>query len=129
MAVFSPVFGVEKHSEAAVRAALKLREALKALNNSGKFPEVSHGVGIHTGILIAGNIGAEERKEYTVIGDTVNIASRIESQTKVFNTDILLSKNLVNQIDLKEFSSNKFIPYEPVIMKAKSYSMTLYRVE
>jgi class 3 adenylate cyclase len=129
MAVFSPVFGVEKHSSAAVRAALKLRASLKELNSTGKFPEVRHGVGIHTGILIAGNIGAEERKEYTVIGDTVNIASRIESQTKVFNTDILLSENLVNQIDLKEFPKNKFLPYEPVLMKGKSYSMTLFQIE
>jgi adenylate cyclase len=129
MAVFSPVFGVENHAEAAVRASLKLRDSLKDFNALKKFQPIRHGVGIHTGILIAGNIGSEERKEYTVIGDTVNIASRIESQTKVFDTDILLSDNLLNKLNKGDFPQHNFIPFEPVKMKGKSYSMLLYKIE
>lgn len=128
MAVFSPVFGVENHAEAALKAALKLRGALKEFNEIEEFPPIEHGVGIHTGNLIAGNIGAEERKEYTVIGDTVNIASRIESQTKVFNTDILLSDNLLKKLDKVDFPEYKFVPFDPVQMKGKSYSIVLYQI-
>lgn len=129
MAVFSPVFGVENHAEAAVKAALKLRFALKEFNNMKKYSEIKHGVGLHTGMLIAGNIGAEERKEYTVVGDTVNIASRIESQTKVFDTDILLSDNLLSRLNPRQFAGSRFIPFKPVKMKGKSTEITLYKVE
>jgi len=129
MAIFSPVFGVEDHQAAALRAALGMREALKAFNAQGKFPEVFFGVGVHSGGLVAGNVGTVERLEYTVLGDTVNVASRIESQTKTAETQILLSEATVQGLDKSRFPGVNFTARPPVLMKGKSKPMVLYSVE
>ena len=129
MAIFSPVFGVEDHQAAGLRAALGMREALQAFNAQKRHPEVLFGVGLHSGGLVAGNVGTEARLEYTVLGDTVNVASRIESQTKDAATQILVSEALVNGVDENRFPGFAFIECAPVLMKGKSRPMTLYKVE
>lgn len=87
----------------AIRCALEMRQymlefnaKLKSQNKTG----LSIGIGLHTGDLVAGNIGSDERLEYTVIGDTVNLASRIESANKLLNADILISAS--TYYELKE---------------------------
>lgn len=129
MAIFSPVFGVEDHRAAAVRAALGMRAALKEFNALGRYPEVAFGVGVHSGGLVAGNVGTEARLEYTVLGDTVNVASRIESQTKTAATEILLSEAVVTGLDRALFPGAEFMECEPVLMKGKSKPMVLYKVK
>ncbi|HCC48924.1 MAG TPA: hypothetical protein DEQ38_12530 [Elusimicrobia bacterium] len=129
MAIFSPVFGVKDHQEAAVRAALGMKAALKEFNAQKRHPEVFFGVGVHSGGLVAGNVGTEARLEYTVLGDTVNVASRIESQTKTAATEILLSEAVIRGIDQSRFPGTKFVEGEPVLMKGKSKPMILYKVE
>ena len=129
MAIFSPVFGVEDHQAAALRAALGMREALKVFNAQGRYPEVFFGVGVHSGGLVAGNVGTEARLEYTVLGDTVNVASRIESQTKTAATQVLLSEATVQGLDKSLFPGVDFIAGQPVLMKGKSKPMVLYTVE
>lgn len=82
-------------AERAVRACLAMRESLVALNRKrrerGQAP-IEIGMGLNSGEVIAGNIGSQSRMEYTVIGDTVNTASRVESLTKEFKTDFLISE-------------------------------------
>jgi adenylate cyclase len=99
------LFGVPKknqeHPLCALKAALGMRKALLEFNSKqleAGLPQVNLGIGIHTGPLVAGNIGAQERMEYTVIGDTVNVASRIESMTKEYACELLVSEELWNQI-------------------------------
>jgi adenylate cyclase len=128
MAVFSPVFGVEDHAEAAIRAAMGMRAALEAFNAEQRWETIRQGVGIHTGVLVAGTVGAEDRREYTVIGDTVNVASRIESQTKVAETDILISGATVDLLDPAVRTELGLRETEPVIMRGKSSATRLFLV-
>ncbi|HBG66657.1 MAG TPA: hypothetical protein DDW78_09330 [Treponema sp.] len=101
MAIFGAPIAGENHARDAFRAVQDMRESLVLLNEkfaqSGR-PAVSFGIGVHTGMVLAGNIGAQERMEYTVIGDTVNTASRMESLCKTYKTDLLLSEETVRQI-------------------------------
>ena len=95
MAVFgAPVPGPED-ARNAVRAAVEMRQALERLNDrlaERGAQKLQTGIGIHTGEVVAGNIGSEQRMEYTVIGDTVNLASRLESATKELGVDVLISQ-------------------------------------
>lgn len=83
-----------EHALNACRAAVAMRERLVSLNaelRQNGLPEVTFRIGINTGEVIAGNMGAEDLFDYTVIGDSVNIASRLEGANKQFGTDILIS--------------------------------------
>jgi len=76
-----------------VTTALEMTRRVEQLNATRRpnWPELRIGIGLHTGTLTAGNVGAPDRLEYSVIGETVNRASRLESLTKVFQTEIVLS--------------------------------------
>jgi len=99
------VFGVpvpfEGHADAAVQAALEMRRALKELNAEraaqGKSP-FAHGIGIHSGSVLAGNSGSEEQSAYSLIGNTVNVASRIQGLTRELGCDILVSQETVDRL-------------------------------
>ena len=94
------VFGVPKprpdDALRAIRAAARMRAALARHNEARKaqgLPPLAHGVGVHHGSMVAGNIGTADRMQYTVIGDVVNLASRLESATKESHVDILISRD------------------------------------
>jgi len=100
-AVFGVPLWYEDHAEKAVMAAIRMKKRLKILNSERAekgLPPFRHGIGIHTGEVIAGNTGSEDRPSYALIGSTVNLASRIQSLTKEFNCDILVSEDTVKQI-------------------------------
>jgi adenylate cyclase len=95
MVVFGAPVPKEDDAIRAVQAAVKMREALARLNQRLEARGVSPirtGVGIHSGDVVAGNIGSERRMEYTVIGDAVNLASRLESATKDLGADLVISE-------------------------------------
>jgi adenylate cyclase len=95
MATWGAPVSRENDTENAVNAAIMMRQALREFNQNrggpGK-PHIRIGCGINAGPALAGQIGSHDRMEYTVIGDSVNLASRIESLNKPFGTDILISE-------------------------------------
>ena len=88
--------GPSEDARLAVEASLAMLEAVTKLNelNAGnpEIPQLRIGIGMHTGSLMAGSIGSASRQEYSVIGSTVNLASRLESLNKPFKTEILMSQ-------------------------------------
>lgn len=109
MALFGAPFALQNDAEAAVRAAVDMQKSLAELNvSSGKAP-LSIGIGIHTGEAVVGFLGTERRMDYTAIGDTVNVASRLTSQAGP--SQIVISSathaRLTQQIPCSQLSAMK----------------------
>ncbi len=101
MAIFGAPMPVKNHELDAYLAAKEMREELKELNKKfvqENLPEIHFGIGLHSGTVLAGTIGAASRMEYTVIGDVVNTASRIEGLCKQYRKDLLISEACYNAI-------------------------------
>lgn len=120
MVVFGAPEKLKNHENQAVKCSLKMKEKLKELNQKWDEDETSRywknhdidsitmRIGIHTGSVIAGNLGSQEMLQYSTIGDTVNVSARLEQANKDFNTEIsfsheiytALTKDLYNQSSL-----------------------------
>ncbi|EMI64983.1 adenylate/guanylate cyclase domain-containing protein [Leptospira sp. Fiocruz LV4135] len=101
MATWGATKTSDKDAENAVNGSLMMREALLKFNQGRggeKKPIIQIGCGLNYGPVIAGQIGSEQRLEYTVIGDAVNLASRVEALNKPFGTDILITQNLLDHV-------------------------------
>ena len=106
MVVYGAPEEMDNHENQAIKCAMKMREKLVEMNSKWDESELSrywsnHGIekitartGIHTGSIIAGNIGSERMLQYSAIGDVVNVASRLEQANKEFGTDIAFSKEI-----------------------------------
>ncbi|MCB1326807.1 MAG: adenylate/guanylate cyclase domain-containing protein [Leptospiraceae bacterium] len=128
MAVFGVPFGADDDAERAVLAAIDMQHALRRLNQAGAFgPEpLTMGIGIHTGLLVAGNVGSPERMQYTVIGDAVNLASRIESLNKLYGTHLLISDATYKAV--RENTDLRLREVDAVRVKGRHTPVTLYEV-
>jgi adenylate cyclase len=93
LALFGAPFEAADAAEQAVAAAREMLAANEHFNRTTSWP-LRIGIGIHIGEVVAGNIGSPRRKEYTVIGDTVNFASRLEALNKEFNSQLLISADV-----------------------------------
>lgn len=114
-----------QHALRAVTTALKMTRAIQNFNKTkvaNGYPHLTIGIGIHTGKAIIGNIGGKKRIDYTIIGDNVNLASRIEGLTKQYHVPVLISQSTY------EFIKEEMVcrPIDVVIVKGKTQSVTLY---
>jgi class 3 adenylate cyclase len=129
MAIYTPMLGSDDYAADALRAAAGMRAALTEFNASGQAPvKVEFGIGIHSGKLVAGNIGTSARLEYTFIGDTVNIASRLESKTKELNTDVIVSAAAMEKAKGSLGVEIKLAPLGKVALKGKSEAFEIYKM-
>ena len=120
MVVFGAPEKLEDHEIVSVRCAMEMREKLDEMNQKWDETEFSrywknHGIekitartGIHTGSVIAGNIGSNRMLQYSTIGDTVNVASRLEQRNKEFSTDILFSHEIYTSLTKDLYNQAKY---------------------
>jgi adenylate cyclase len=127
MAIFGAPLPLKEPALAAVRAALDMQEMIVLLNAErvpqGK-PPIRIGVGIATGAMIAGYTGTNQRATYTCVGDTVNVAARLEAHTKVIDRGIAVDGATHEAV-------NERIPmerFEPVVLKGKSGPTEVYGI-
>jgi len=97
LALFGAPFEAPEAAHHAVAAAREMLVAMNSINEASSWP-LRIGIGIHFGEVVAGNIGSPRRKEYTVIGDTVNFAARLEALNKEFNSQLLISAAVRNAL-------------------------------
>lgn len=125
----TPLNPVEDHAACAIRTALQMQKALKCFNaeqeKSGA-PNLQIGIGIASGPAVAGNVGGEGRIEYTVIGDTVNLASRLQDLTKELGRDILVNALAVEQAT--RYLSLAAEPLQPVDVRGKAECVKIYAI-
>lgn len=138
MVVFGAPKKLEDHEILSVRCAIEMREKLNELNKFWDNSEFSrywknHGIneitartGIHTGSVTAGNIGSNRMLQYSTIGDTVNVASRLEQKNKDFSTDILFSHEIYSSLTKDLYDQSKYqgeINLKGRDTKTKTYSI------
>ncbi len=128
MAIFGAPVSALNNAENAVRAAIEMVDAIADFNRAEAAAmtgeEIQFGVGINLGDVVAGNIGSEEKMEYTVIGDTVNTAARIHELTRDESGSILLSQSVLDQAG----KVARVEALEPVQLRGRSEVSQLYRV-
>lgn len=127
MALFGAPINYPDHPQKACLAALRCIEKLAEVNIDFKkrnWPEIKIGIGLNTGIMVAGNIGSDQIQSYTVIGDEVNLAQRLESLTKSYQAKILISENTYLRV------KDEFITREVdnVRVKGKNRAVKIYEL-
>lgn len=127
MAVFGTPFPHEDDPDRATRAAIKMMEELHRYNGERESyhkKPIDIGIGLNTGNVVSGNIGSPKRMDYTVIGDGVNLASRLEGATKQYGAHILISEFTFDQ--LKSTYRSRLV--DNVIVKGKTKPVGVYEI-
>ena len=126
MAVFGTPVPTPQHAEAAVMAALDIQEEIARLDREKKMEDVAIqvGIGVNSGAMVAGNLGSQRKMEYTVIGDNVNVASRLTSRAKA--GEILISRQTYESI--KNKNSLKIEKRRIASVKGRKMKIAIFNV-
>lgn len=126
-AAFGAPIPCDKHAEQALMAAIDMRKALEEFNREREAmgtPPFRQGIGIHTGMVLAGNTGSVDHLSYALIGETVNVAARVQDLTKRFSCDILITEETASILT----GTYRLEKELPVMVKGYSRPVTVYRV-
>jgi adenylate cyclase len=123
MATFGAPVENDNHTQNSVNAALEIVNELNKKNENGEIPETNIGIGIHTGEAYTGNVGTDERQQYSITGNIVIMAARLEQLNKEFNTSIIVSKDVFDSVTIEDVRY-KFL--EDVSIKGFADPIQLY---
>ena len=127
MAFWNAPLDETKHCKDAVKAALEMLGSLDAFNAGIKeegVPPFGMGIGINTGVVVVGNMGSEQRFDYTCLGDAVNLASRLEGQSKNYGVLIVLGPITAERVEGEYFT----LPLDCIAVKGKKDGVNIFTV-
>ena len=127
MAVFGGLLSLENPCQSAVKAADDMQRALALQNEEWQKRQITAlqmGIGLHFGEVLEGTIGSKTRKEFTVIGDTVNTAARLESESKNHDSSLIVSESVYSQLD--HAHKDAFVHLGEIQVKGKSQAIRVY---
>ena len=126
MAFWNAPLDCPNHREMAVKTALEMIDKLKELNDSGEFGDkLNIGIGINSGKAVVGNMGSNQRFDYSVLGDAVNLASRLEGVSKNYDATLVVGEDTYKEIS-NQFNFSKL---DDVQVKGKSNMVSIYTVK
>ncbi|MDP3517286.1 MAG: adenylate/guanylate cyclase domain-containing protein [Pseudohongiella sp.] len=127
MALFGAPISHNNDADRAMQALLSIEQAVREFSLDPNSPTagLSIGLGIHTGLVVAGNMGSQNRMNYTVIGDSVNLASRLESLTRLYGVSNLVSEASVNALG-KDAEKYQWLALDYVRVKGKREPVKIY---
>lgn len=123
-AIWGAPVKVDNHAELALKTAVAIQEGVERFNASKRFPPLATRVGVHTGNMLVGNLGSSKRFDYTAIGDSVNLTSRLEGLNKYLGTTVLFSES--TRIASGEITGS--LPMARVIVKGRHESVLLHSI-
>ena len=127
MAIWNAPLDVDNHAQLAIETAQEMEVELKKLNKQLKadgLMELGVGIGINTGDAVVGNMGSNQRFDYTVLGDSVNLAARLEAQTKEYGVFFMFTEHTLKQINTPE----NLVMLDKIAVKGQTAPVTIYTI-
>ena len=127
MAIWNAPLDVENHAQLAIETAQEMEVELANLNKELKadgLMELGVGIGINTGDAVVGNMGSNQRFDYTVLGDSVNLAARLEAQTKEYGVFFMFTEHTLKQITVPE----NLVMLDKIAVKGQTAPVTIYTI-
>jgi len=127
MAIWGAPLDIENHAQLAIETAQEMETELAKLNKELKadgLMELGVGIGINTGDAVVGNMGSNQRFDYTVLGDSVNLAARLEAQTKEYGVFFMFTEHTLKQIK----SPENLVTLDKIAVKGQTAPVTIYTI-
>ena len=127
MAFWNAPINNNEHEDCAIQSAIDMQKELAVLNTelvAEGLPQINIGIGINTGQALVGNMGSEQRFDYSVIGDAVNLAARLESSSKTLGKTVVVGENTYKAAKL----NYNFDYIDSITVKGKTQPVKVYTI-